>query len=221
MNDYAIFIDQTLLNPHLSDKETVDFIDRSSKYNFASICVYPDNISLVKQIAPLMKTTTVIGFPSGIVSNKVKIYESQYVYDLGVDEYDMVINLNAFRSGKYSFIINEINSIKQIIGNRVLKVIVEAGVLSDKEKKEICRIVADSDADFIKTSTGFFGHGAEVKDIELFYDILKGRKRIKASGGIKTLEKMKLLINAGADRIGTSSGIEIINEVEGDIGNSY
>ncbi len=214
LSDYSRFIDQTILSPTVTDADFQLFLEESIPYKFASLCVSPHRVSSVKNRFPDQCITTVIGFPLGTSTTKVKLYETQVALDDGADEIDMVINQGEFKSGNFKPLLKEIDQIKKVCDNRILKIIVETANLNEKEKIDICKLILESSSDYIKTSTGFASKGAEISDIKLFYSIMSAKKKIKASGGIKSADSFVKFIEAGADRIGTSSGISILKELK-------
>lgn len=160
---------------------------------------------------------TVIGFPLGANNTSTKVFEAQYAVGLGAKEIDMVINISALKSGEYDFVYQDIKQVVQAAQGTPVKVIVETAYLTEEEKIFLCAAVQLSGAKYIKTSTGFAPSHAQIDDIKLFKSLLNEKIKVKASGGIKTLEQAKAFIEAGADRLGTSSGIDII---KGDSSNS-
>lgn len=210
INEILSKVDHTLLSPTAVWDEIRDICDDGIKYNTASICIPP---CFVKQAAEYadgrVKICTVIGFPHGNSTAEVKAYEAAQAVKDGADEIDMVINQGDVKAEKYATVLREINLVKEACGDKVLKVIIETCNLTDEEKVNMCRIVEQSEADFIKTSTGFAGGGATPHDIELFAKHIK-TKSIKAAGGIKSLEDAEKFIELGADRLGTSRIIKLI-----------
>ena len=157
---------------------------------------------------------TVIGFPNGYNNTKTKIFETAQALSDGADEIDMVANIGDIKSGGYNFVLNEIKEIKKICDKKILKVIIETCLLTDEEKINMCKIVSESGADFIKTSTGFSTGGATIEDIILMKNNIFGGVKIKAAGGIKTLEDAELFLNSGASRLGTSRIVKLVKENE-------
>ncbi|HOJ63531.1 MAG TPA: deoxyribose-phosphate aldolase [Spirochaetota bacterium] len=207
-------IDNTLLKLDATEKEIEDFIFESLKYNFHSICIHPCWLEFAKAlIKNNMQLTTVIGFPLGATTTKTKCNETEESLSNGATEIDMVINIGFLKSKKYKRVEEEIKKIRSICSNFILKIIIEASLLTKDEIINITKISEECDADFIKTSTGFAKEGARIEDIEIIKNSLSNKKiGIKASGGIKNLEILKNMIYAGATRIGTSNGIKIIKE---------
>ena len=159
-----------------------------------------------------MKICTVIGFPNGYNTTEIKVLETKDAIDNGADEIDMVINIGKLKEKKYDEILKEINSIKEVCENRILKVIIETCLLTEDEKIKMCEIVSNSNADFIKTSTGFSKGGATIEDIKIFKKHLNSNKQIKAAGGISSFEDAEEFIKNGASRLGTSKLVKIINK---------
>lgn len=179
--------------------------DDAIKCNTASVCIPPCFVKQAKEyVGDKMKICTVIGFPNGYNLTKVKMYETEQAVEDGADEIDMVINVGKLKEKNYDYILNEINGIKSKCNGRILKVIIETCLLTEEEKIKMCEIVSQSDADYIKTSTGFSTGGATLEDIELFKKHMKNGKKIKAAGGIKNFDDAEEFVKAGADRLGTS-----------------
>lgn len=207
------YIDHTYLKSDANTKLIKKICDEAKQYNFASVCVNPYFVKLVSQ--ELQGTNTkacaVIAFPLGANTSATKCFEADEVLKNGAKEVDMVINIGALKDGNYKYVENEIKSIYNLTkGTAILKVIVETCLLSSNEKENIIKLVRDVEAEFIKTSTGFSISGATLEDIRLFKKFGGDKLKIKASGGIKTFEDALKMIEAGADRIGTSSGISIV-----------
>ncbi len=207
-------VDHTLLSPAATWDEIRDICDDGIKYQTASVCIPP---CFVKQAAEYsggrVKICTVIGFPHGNSTAAVKAYEAEQAVKDGADEIDMVINIGDVKAAKYATVLKEINLVKQACGDKILKVIIETCLLTDDEKVNMCKIVEQSDADFIKTSTGFSTGGATPHDIALFAENIK-TKRIKAAGGIRSVADAEEFLNLGADRLGTSRIVKIVKENE-------
>lgn len=213
MIDISNFIDHTLLSPTATYNDFKILCEQAIKNNFYSVCVPPYMVESCKK--PLNKTDvkvcTVIGFPLGYNHYLTKEIEIKTAINCGADELDVVINISALKSKDFSYVQKELDVLRKISKEKVLKVIVETSYLSIEEKTKIAKIVLNSGADFIKTSTGFSNAGANLEDIKLFKDVLKNSVRIKASGGIDSYEKAIAFIKAGANRLGTSKSMKIIN----------
>lgn len=209
MNHY---IDHTLLKPNSTKSEIETLCDEAISFEFASVCVHPHYVSLASDCLKHsgVKVCTVIGFPLGQNTSATKILEAKNAVENGADEIDMVINVSWLKDKAYDKLKNEISSIKKAIGNHLLKVIVEISLLNDDEIAKISQIVSESGADFIKTSTGFGAYGATFEAVKIMKANISRNIQIKASGGIRDTETAQKYIELGANRLGTSSGIEII-----------
>lgn len=198
-------VDHTLLKQTSTWEDIKKLCDDAIKCNTASVCIPPCFVKQAKEyVGNKMKICTVIGFPNGYNLTKVKMYETEQAVEDGADEIDMVINVGKLKEKNYDYILNEINGIKSKCNGRILKVIIETCLLTEEEKIKMCEIVSQSDADYIKTSTGFSTGGATLEDIELFKKHMKNGKKIKAAGGIKNFDDVEEFVKAGADRLGTS-----------------
>lgn len=201
--------DHTNLAPDATYAEISALCDEGISFGVASVCIAPAFIKPMRNyVGDRLKLCTVIGFPNGYATTEVKAYEAAAAVVDGADEIDMVINIGFLKDGKYGELLSEINAVKAACHGRVLKVIVEACLLSEEEKIKMCEIISASDADFIKTSTGFSTGGATFEDIALFKKHIKG-KRIKAAGGISSLADAEKFIELGADRLGTSKIVRL------------
>ncbi len=208
-------VDHTLLLQTATWEEIKEVIDDGLKYSVASVCIPPSYVKQARQYSDRIKICTVIGFPNGNITTETKCFETKDAVNNGADEIDMVINVGFLRDKRYDYILNEINKIKEACNGKILKVIIETCLLTDEEKIKMCEIVEESNADFIKTSTGFSSGGATKEDIKLFSQHIK-TKKIKAAGGIKTIEDAQDFINLGASRLGTSRIIKILKEIKDD-----
>lgn len=205
-------VDHTNLNQIAVWDDIKKICDEAIKYNVASACIPPCYVEQAKRyVGDKLKICTVIGFPNGYNTTDVKVYETKKAIKDGADEIDMVINIGYLKDKKYDYIENEIKEIKKACENHILKVIIETCLLTEEEKIKMCRIVKESGADFIKTSTGFSSMGATFEDIKLFKENLIGSNvKIKAAGGIKSFEDAQEFVNLGADRLGTSRLIKLM-----------
>lgn len=204
-------VDHTLLLQTSTWEEIKVLCDDAMKYKTASVCIPPCYVKQAKEyVGNAMKVCTVIGFPNGNMTTATKIFETKDAVDNGADEIDMVINIGMLKSGLYEEILHEINVIKDVCEGRILKVIIETCLLTEEEKLKMCEIVTESDADYIKTSTGFSTAGATFDDIELFAKHVGPDVKIKAAGGISSMEDAKRFMEFGADRLGTSRIVKII-----------
>ncbi|CAD5977415.1 Deoxyribose-phosphate aldolase [Planktothrix tepida] len=208
--DIAPYIDHTLLNQTATPEEIQQCCYQAERYKFASVCVFPSYVKLAKELlqGKPPKVSTVIGFPTGATTSKVKLYEAQEAVENGATELDIVINLSWLKIGKTEELYQEIAEICEETGQTV-KAIIETTILTEDEKRLAVEVLMDAGIAYIKTSTGWYG-GATVADIQLIKSIAKGRVGIKASGGIRTYQQAVDLIIAGATRLGTSRGVEIL-----------
>lgn len=213
---YSSYIDHTLLKQDASANEIKNLCKEALKYEFFSVCINPCYIKLAKKYlkGTPVKVCSVIGFPLGANDTKTKVFEAKKAIKDGADEIDVVINIGKFKDRKYKYIEKELMDIVKVSkGKAIIKVIIETCLLTKEEIRTACEIVYGSGVDYIKTSTGFSKGGATVEDVELIKEICKDKILIKASGGISDFEAMKSLIGAGATRIGTSHGVEIMEEI--------
>lgn len=203
-------VDHTLLSQTATFEDIIKLCDEGIKYDVASVCIPACYVCRAKDyIKDKLKICTVIGFPNGYSTTETKLFETQDALKNGSDEIDMVVNIGFVKDKKYKAVEDEIKKIKQICGNKILKVIVETCLLTEQEKVDLCNIVEQSGADFIKTSTGFSKSGAKIEDIKLFYNTIGGRVKIKAAGGINSLEDAERFLDAGADRLGSSRIVKL------------
>ena len=214
MKNIAKYIDHTCLKSDTTENEIKNLCVEAITYGFASVCVNPIYIPLavknLKNKDP--KVCSVIGFPLGSISTEMKFAEAMLAIHQGVDELDMVINIGNLKQGNFKEISDEVSKIVRASANIVIKVIIETCLLNDKEIVKISKLIKNSGAEFVKTSTGFSHGGATVEDIRLIRKSVGSNFGVKASGGISSLLDVNNMINAGANRIGTSSGVKILNE---------
>ena len=214
-DELARLIDHTLLRIDARKKEIEKLCDEAAKFNFFSVCTNPYWAKSVRGIleGTGVKVCSVSGFPLGSSNTEAKVLEAKWGVDDGADEIDMVMNVGAFKDRDYSFVLEEIERVVEVVGpDRATKVIIETYVLSDGEKVGASRLVKKAGAQFVKTSTGFGTGGATVKDVRLIRETVGDDMGIKASGGIRTFEEAVALVQAGATRIGTSAGVHIVTE---------
>ena len=208
-------VDHTLLLQGATWEEIKQICDDAMKYETASVCIAP---SYVKQAAEYMgdkmAVCTVIGFPNGYMTTKAKEFETKDALENGASEIDMVINIGWLKDKKYDLIENEIKALKAVCKDKILKVIIETCFLTDEEKIKMCEIVTNAGADYIKTSTGFGGAGATFDDIKLFSQHIGPNVKMKAAGGISSIEDAEKFLELGADRLGTSRIIKIVKNEE-------
>ena len=210
----STYIDHTNLSQIASKLDIENLCEEAVDNDFASVCVNPVFVPLASEIlnSKNPKVCTVVGFPLGADSPEMKFAESRYLTHQGAEELDMVINISALKEGDTRFIQSEIEKVVDAADGNCVKVIIETCLLTDEEKKIVSELAVNAGADFIKTSTGFSFLGATEEDIKLIRKTVGSDMGIKASGGIKTLTDLKILVKAGANRIGTSNAISIINE---------
>lgn len=215
MKEILKHVDHTLLLQGATWEEIKQICDDAMKYETASVCIAP---SYVKQAAEYMgdkmAVCTVIGFPNGYMTTKAKEFETKDALENGASEIDMVINIEWLKDKKYDLIENEIRALKAVCKDKILKVIIETCFLTDEEKIKMCEIVTNAGADYIKTSTGFGGAGATFDDIKLFSQHIGPNVKIKAAGGISSMEDAEKFLELGADRLGTSRIIKIVKNEE-------
>jgi deoxyribose-phosphate aldolase len=215
----AHMIDHTLLKPDATHDQIAQLCYEARKYQFASVCVNPTNVKLCAQLLESsgVPVCTVIGFPLGATPTEVKVFETQQTVREGATEVDMVINVGALKSRDYELVERDIASIARAChaGNAILKVIIEAALLTDEEKVVACQLAKVAGADFVKTSTGFGPGGATVEDVALMRRVVGPTMGVKAAGGIRTFEDAQKMVAAGASRLGASASVKI---VEGDKG---
>ena len=215
MKEILKHVDHTLLLQGSTWEEIKQICDDAMKYETASVCIAP---SYVKQAAEYMgdkmAVCTVIGFPNGYMTTKAKEFETKDALENGASEIDMVINIGWLKDKKYDLIENEIRALKAVCKDKILKVIIETCFLTDEEKIKMCEIVTNAGADYIKTSTGFGGAGATFEDIKLFSEHIGPNVKMKAAGGISSIEDAEKFLELGADRLGTSRIIKIVKNEE-------
>lgn len=206
-----------MLRADATEKEIAGFVELSASLGFATVCVPPCHVALAARLLGSSNTrvSTVAGFPLGFQTPEVKAFEARKAFESGASEIDMVMNISMLKSGNASFVTDEIGLVARAIDKAVLKVIIETCCLTDAEKLASVEAAVSAGAAFVKTSTGFGAKGADVRDVSLLANAASGRIKVKASGGIKTLSSALSIIEAGAGRIGTSSGAAILDELAG------
>ncbi len=208
-------VDHTLLARDATWEEIKAIIDDGIKFGTASVCIPPSFVKKAAEYASgKIPICTVIGFPNGYNTTAVKVFETEHAVSEGADEIDMVINIGFLKEKQYDRLLSEIKAIRKACEGKILKVIVETCVLTDEEKIEMCRIVGESGADFIKTSTGFAGGGATRDDVLLFAGNVPSHLKIKAAGGIRSVADAEDFIALGALRLGTSAIVKIVKNEE-------
>ena len=204
------YVDHTLLRPTATWEEIRRLIDEAAEFGCASVCIPPSFVADAAEYAEdRIPICTVVGFPNGYSSTAAKMFEAQEAIDEGASEIDMVVNLGWVKDDLYEYVQDEIEQLKMICEDKILKVIIEASELSEREKIKLCRVVTDGGANFINTSTGFAGGGATFDDVMMFSDYIGAGVQIKAAGGISSLEDAVRFIELGATRLGTSRLVRI------------
>lgn len=212
-NELCALVDHTLLKQTATWEEIRSLCDEALAFSTASVCIPPCYVAQASDyLGGRMAVCTVIGFPNGNTTTANKLAETREAIALGADEVDMVINIGMLKAGRHGEVLDEIRQLKKAAGQRVLKVIVETCLLTEEEKITMCRVVGEAGADFIKTSTGFAGGGATFEDVALFARHVAPGVRIKAAGGISTLEDARRFVALGASRLGTSRIVKLLKE---------
>ena len=213
MGNLNSYIDHTNLKPQALENDIKKLCAEAREYKFASVCVNPCDIPLAKELlaGSEVKVCTVIGFPLGRNLTETKVSETEAAYRLGCDEFDMVINVGKLKDCKYDYVQNEIEAVVKAAQGKTVKVIIETCLLTDEEKRIATLLSCRAGALFVKTSTGFSTGGATVEDVKLMKENCENGVLVKASAGIRTLEDALKMIEAGADRLGTSAGTTIVS----------
>ena len=215
MENLNKYIEHTLLKQDATKEDFLKLFEEAKEHNFLGVCINPAYVKFAKDRlkGTGIKVVTVVGFPLGANLPSVKAYEAACAVEDGADEIDMVINVSALKDKNYEYVINDIQTVKESCGFSLLKVILETDLLEKEEIKKACELCIEAGADFVKTSTGFVknGVGAKVEDVKLMYETVSPHGlKVKASGGIRDKESAIKLIEAGASRLGTSSGVKIV-----------
>lgn len=212
------FIDHTILKPETTQEQVEKILSEAKEYDFASVCVNPTWVSLAAESLKDtdVKVCTVIGFPLGANTSAVKAFETKDAIANGADEIDMVINIGALKAGNDALVLDDIKAVVDASGDKLVKVIIEACLLTDDEKMRACQLSKEAGADYVKTSTGFSTGGATVADVALMRKTVGPDMGVKASGGARSYEDAIAFIEAGASRIGASSGVAIMNGAQAD-----
>ena len=208
------FIDHTLLKPTATATDIKNLCKEAIDNDFFAVCVNSCYVELAKKELKNsgVKVCSVVGFPLGAIHTNAKAFEAKLAIDNGADEVDMVINLGLIKSQNWEMVQKDIEMVKNAIGNKVLKVILETSYLNEEEITKVCEIAVLAQADYLKTSTGFASNGATEEDVRLMKKAVNNQAKIKASGGIRDLSTALIFIKLGVTRIGTSSGVKIINQ---------
>lgn len=205
-------VDHTLLKPEATWEQIKTLCDEAMEFGCATVCIPPSYVKeAVEYVQGNLKICTVIGFPNGYSTTEVKVFETEDAVRNGADEIDMVVNLGWVKDQRWDELLQEMKSIKASCNGRILKVIVEACLLTQEEKIKLCELVTEAGADYIKTSTGFSTGGATVEDVALFKAHIGPEVKIKAAGGIRTFETAQAMMDAGADRIGASALVKLMD----------
>lgn len=215
VNEILKHVDHTLLLQQSTWEEIKQICDDAMKYGTASVCIPPSYVKEASEyVKGKMAICTVIGFPNGYMTTKTKEFETKDAIENGAEEIDMVINIGWLKDKKYDLIEEEIRTLKAACGKKILKVIIETCLLTDEEKIKMCEIVTKAGADYIKTSTGFSKGGATFEDIKLFAEHIGPDVKMKAAGGISSLDDAEKFLELGADRLGTSRIVKIVKNEE-------
>lgn len=217
MNEIASIIDHTILKPDTTEEQVKKVCEEAKEYNFASVCVNPNYVKYVSEQlnGSDVKVTSVVGFPLGNTLPEVKAYETKKVIENGADEIDMVINIAALKNKNYDLVKEDIQAVVNASNNKMVKVIIEACLLTDEEKIKACEIAMKAKADFVKTSTGFSTGGATIHDVKLMKKVVGDNLGVKASGGVRDIETASMMVESGANRIGASSSVSIVKGQKG------
>ena len=206
------YIDHTILKATASSSDIQKLCEEAIEHEFYSVCVNGCYVADAKHLlqGTDVKVAAVVGFPLGAMTTAAKVFEAKEAVENGAGEIDMVINIAKLKDGEFEFVENEIRQIKEAIGDNVLKVIIETCYLTDEEKVKACELSLAAKADFVKTSTGFGTGGATYEDVKLMKSVVGDNAKVKASGGVRDKETAQKYVDLGAERLGTSSGIEIV-----------
>lgn len=206
-------LDHTLLKQTATWEQIRRLCEDGMKYHTASVCIPPCYVKRAKEyVEDKLAICTVIGFPNGNMTTAAKVFETEDAVKNGADEIDMVINIGALKDGEEQVVLEEIKAVKKACQGKLLKVIIETCLLTEEEKRTMCRIVTESGADYIKTSTGFSTGGATFEDVKLMKASVGNQVKVKAAGGIQTVEDAETFLALGADRLGTSRLIQLLEE---------
>lgn len=209
--DILAKVDHTYLKPYAVWEDIRQICEDALAYHTATVCIPPSFISRIREAyGDRIKICTVIGFPLGYQVTEAKVTEAKKALEDGASEIDMVINIGDAKDGRFEAITEEIRTLKQAVGDHVLKVIIETCYLTEEEKIRLCQCVTEAGADYIKTSTGFGTDGATLEDVKLMAANIGEGVKVKAAGGIRSIEDMEAFLEAGCDRLGTSSAIKLI-----------
>ena len=208
------YFDHTLLKPEATQEDIIKLCKEAKEYDFYSVCVNSIFVPLVKEElkGTDVKVASVVGFPLGAMATEAKAFETEWAVNNGADEIDMVLPIGLLKEGKYLDVGRDIKEVREKAGDAVLKVILETCLLTEDEIIKACAISVENGADFVKTSTGFSTKGADQKIVKMMKEEVKGKAKVKASGGIRDLETALMMIESGADRLGASASVNIMKE---------
>ncbi len=206
-------IDYSVLKATTVKAKVLEAAEYTKEFGFATLCVFPKHVSTARLVLPRERVCSVIGFPLSTVPTELKLSEVSFSLEEGAGELDVVVDLSAVKEGDWGKIERELLTIRNEASQAILKLIMECCYLTEEEKKTLCRLTAECGWDFVKTSTGYGPYGATILDVENLKLWCEDRVKVKAAGGIRSAETLKALVEAGADRIGTSSGVEIAKEL--------
>ena len=206
------YIDHTILKATASSADVQKLCEEAIEHEFYSVCVNGCYVADAKHLlqGTDVKIAAVVGFPLGAMTTAAKVFEAKEAVENGANEIDMVINVSKLKDGEFDYVENEIRQIKEAIGDNILKVIIETCYLTDEEKVKACELSLVAKADFVKTSTGFGTGGATYEDVKLMKSVVGNNAKVKASGGVRDKETAQKYVELGAERLGTSSGIDIV-----------
>lgn len=207
------YIDHTQLKQNATKEDIIKLCNEAKEYDFMTVCINPCWLPLATKLlqGSDVKPCVVIGFPLGAMTTESKVFEARDAVLKGAEEVDMVINIGKLKDGDYEYVKEEIRQIKEAIQDKLLKVIIECCLLTDEEKVLACKASVEAGAEYVKTSTGFSTSGATVEDVKLMKETVGDQAKVKAAGGIRTKEDFEKMIEAGAERIGTSSGCSLVS----------
>ncbi|AJM72163.1 deoxyribose-phosphate aldolase [Mycoplasma yeatsii] len=210
------YIDHTVLKPEATKQDIINLCNQAKEYDFATVCVNTCWTSFCKELLKDSNVgiTNVVGFPLGACLTEVKAFEVKKAIENGADEIDMVLNVGALKDKNYDLVLNDMKEVKKAAGDHVVKVILENCLLTREEIIKACELAVEAGLEFVKTSTGFNKSGATVEDVKLMSEVVKDKAQVKAAGGVRTYEDAIAMINAGATRLGTSGGVNIVNGKE-------
>lgn len=214
-------IDHTLLKADSTKEAITKLCEEAKEYDFASVCVNSSWVSYCKEQlkGSGVNVCSVVGFPLGAMCTKAKAFETQCVIEDGGDEVDMVMNIGALKEGNYELVLNDIKAVIEAAKGHCVKVILETCLLSEEEIRKACELCVEAKATFVKTSTGFSTRGATVEDVKIMKSVVKDNAFIKAAGGVRSVDDLKAMVEAGASRIGTSSGVALMQDTKAE--NTY